>query len=198
VLSVVDDYLNVAGRDIEGYDVALTYRLPRFSFGQFSLRAGGTYTTKRDEQLDEFSAVETVLAEDGRAKWRANASVTWRQANWTSGWFTEYYGGFMDPGAATTAAVYNALGRPDYIRVFNDIGGVVRYRWWIKETFQHNAYLQYRFTGVNGPARNLTVRFGVTNLFDEEPPTADESRGYQGGTISAKGRGYYLEVSRKF
>ena len=198
VLSVVDDYLNVAGRDVEGVDVALSYRLPRFAFGQFSLRAGGTFTNRRDEQLDEFSEVETVLREDGRARWRANASVTWRHGSWTSGWFTEYYGGFMDPGAATTAAVYDALGRPDYIRVFNDIGGVVRYRWWIKETYQHNVYLQYRYGRVRDFRRNVTVRAGVGNLFDEAPPVADESRGYQGGTISAKGRNFYVELSKKF
>jgi outer membrane receptor protein involved in Fe transport len=198
VLSVIDDYLNVAGRDIEGYDVAVTYRLPKFRIGQFSLRAGGTYTTKRDEQLDEFSEVETVLEEDGRAKWRANASLTWRQANWTAGWFTEYYGGFMDPGGATTAAVYEALGRPGYIRVFNDIGGVVRYRWWVKGTYQHSAYVQYRFGRTKDVRNQVSVRAGVTNLFDESPPVADESRGYQGGTISAKGRSYYVEVSKKF
>jgi hypothetical protein len=27
---------------------------------------------------------------------------------------------------------------------------------------------------------------------------ADESRGYQGGTVSAKGRSYYLEVTKRF
>jgi outer membrane receptor protein involved in Fe transport len=198
VLSVVDDYLNVAGRDIEGIDFALAYRLPKFSFGQFSVRGGATYTTKRDEQLDEFSEVETVLAEDGRAKLRANASLTWRQANWTAAWFTEYYGGSMDIGAATTAAVYEALGKPGYIRVFNDIGGVVRYRWWIEDTYQHSVYLQYRF-GRTGDFRNsVSVRFGVTNLFDEEPPAADDSKGYQAGTVGAKGRSYYVEVSKKF
>jgi outer membrane receptor protein involved in Fe transport len=198
VLSVIDDYLNVAGRDLEGFDVAVAYRFPRYSLGQFSVRAGGTLTTRRDEQLDEFSPVETVLREDGRARWRANGSVTWRQANWTASWFTEYYGGFMDPGAATTAAVYEALGRPDYIRVFNDVGNVVRYRWWIKETFQHNVYLQYRFERSRNFLGGVSLRGGITNLFDENPPVADESRGYQGGTISAKGRSYYVEVSKKF
>jgi outer membrane receptor protein involved in Fe transport len=198
VLSVVDDYLNVAGRDIEGYDFALSYRLPKYSFGQLSLRGGATYTTKRDEQVDEFSPVETVLAEDGRAKLRVNGSLTWRQNNWTAGWFTEYYGGSMDIGGATTAAVYEALGQPGYIRVFNDIGGVVRYRWWIEDIFQHSAYVQYRFGRTGDFRKGLSVRVGVTNLTDEEPPVADDSKGYQSGTVSAKGRTYYVEVTKKF
>lgn len=198
VLSVIDDYLNVAGRDVHGFDFAVAYRLPRFSFGQLSLRAGGTLTMRRDEQLDEFSPVETVLREDGRARWRANASVTWRQGRWTSGWFTEYYGGSMDIGGATTAAIYEALGRPGYIRVFNDVGGVVRYRYWMKETFQHSTYVQYRFGGSRDAGTGVNVRAGITNVFDEAPPVADDSRGFQGGTVSSKGRAFYVEVSKKF
>ena len=198
VISVIDDYLNVAGRDVEGIDVAVAYRFPSTTFGQFSARAGGTLTTRRDEQLDEFSPVETVLREDGRAKWRANGSLTWRRGPWTAGWFTEYWGGSMDIGGATTAAIYEALGRPKYIRVFNDVGGVVRYRYWMEETFQHSTYLQHRFSRRGGLLKGVTARFGVTNVFDEAPPVADDSRGFQGGTVSSKGRGYYLEVSKKF
>jgi hypothetical protein len=29
------------------------------------------------------------------------------------------------------------------------------------------------------------------------PPIADESRGKQGGTVSAKGRTFYVEISKK-
>jgi outer membrane receptor protein involved in Fe transport len=197
VISVVDDYLNLAGRDLAGIDMALSYRMPRTRFGQFTVKGEATLTRKFDQKLDEFSEVETVLEEDGRAKWRANVSVIWRHGPWGAGWFSEYYGGSMDPGAATTAAVYTQLGRPDYIRVFNDVGGVVRYRWWIQEVIQHNAYVQHRFTARRGVLANVSARFGVTNVFDEEPPVADESRGYQGGTVSAKGRSFYLEVSKK-
>src|SRR5690606_14364518 len=102
VLSVVDDYLNLAGRDIEGFDASFSYRTPRFSFGQFTLRGTATYLRKYDLKVDEFSEVETVREEDGRAKLRANARVTWRYGKWTAGWRTDYYGGSMDPGAATT------------------------------------------------------------------------------------------------
>jgi outer membrane receptor protein involved in Fe transport len=100
-------------------------------------------------------------------------------------------------GGATTAAVYEQLGRPGYIKVFNDIGGVVRYRWWIEDVIQQNVYVQHRFGKKQNFLRDVTARFGVTNLMDTEPPIADESRGYQGGTVSAKGRTFYLEISKK-
>jgi len=197
VISVIDDYLNLAGRDLEGFDFAVSYRLPKLAVGQFTLKAEGTLNRKFDEKVDEFSEVETVLNEDGRAKWRGNASIVWRRGKWGAGWFAEYYGGSMDPGGATTATVYEQLGRPSYIKVFNDIGGVVRYRWWIEEVIQQNVYMQHRFGKQKGFLRDVTARFGVTNVFDEEPPVADESRGYQGGTVSAKGRSFYLEISKK-
>lgn len=149
------------------------------------------------QQLDESSAVETILEEDGRAKWRGNLSVSWRQGNWGAGWFAEYYGGSMDPGGSATATVYEKLGQPDYIKVFHDVGGVIRYRWWIEDVIQQNIYGHYRFENRGGLLRNVTARFGVINLADEEPPVADESRGYQGGTVSAKGRSFYLEISKR-
>ncbi len=202
VLSVVDDYLNLAGRKLVGWDFAVSYRLPKFAIGQFTLKAEGTYNQKYLQQLDEFSEPDSILLEDGRAKWRGNGSVSWRRGAWSASWFAEYYGGSMDPGGAlstgaTGQAQYEALGKPDYVYVFNDIGGVVRYRWWIKEVIQHSFNVQHRFTAKQGLLARVTAKFGVSNVFDEEPPIADESRGYQGGTVSAKGRSYYLEISKK-
>lgn len=202
LISLVDDYLNLAGRDLEGFDMAVTYRLPKLSIGQFAVRAEATLNRKFKQQLDEFSEVDSILEEDGRAKWRGNASVTWRKGAWSAGWFAEYYGGSMDPGGALSTgaagrAQFEALGQPSYVKEFYDIGGVVRYRWWIEEVIQHNFYVQHRFDSKRGLLSNVSTRLGVTNAFDEEPPIADESRGYQGGTVSAKGRSVYLQVSKK-
>ncbi|MGH7955780.1 MAG: TonB-dependent receptor domain-containing protein, partial [Opitutaceae bacterium] len=203
LVSLIDDYLNVAGRDLEGIDMAVSYRVPKLRFGQFTLKAEATHNRKFKQKLDEFSAVDSLLEENGRARWRGNASVMWRHGSWGAGWFAEYFGGSMDSSAALAtgasgAAVYEQLGRPSYIKVFNDIGGVVRYRWRIDDVIQHNAYVQHRFDRQRNLLGNITARFGVTNVFDEEPPLADESRGYQGGTVSAKGRSYYLEVTKRF
>ena len=198
VISVIDDYLNLAGRDLEGIDLGLSYRLPKLSVGQFVVKAEATYNSKFDEKLDEFSEVETVLEEDGRAKWRGNISVSWRIKRWRASWFADYYGGSMDPGAATTQAIYEQLGRPSYIKVFNDVGGVVRYRYWIKESIQHRASVEYDFgRQKKGLLSQVSAKFGVNNVFDEEPPVADESRGYQGGTVNPRGRYYYLELSKR-
>jgi outer membrane receptor protein involved in Fe transport len=202
VISLIDDYLNLSGRDVEGIDFAISYRLPRLSIGQLTARAEATYNRKFAQKLDEFAEVDSVLEEDGRAKWRGNLGLTWRSGAWSAGWFAQYYGGSMDPGGALAtgaagAALYESLGRPSYIKVFHDIGGVTRYRWWIEDVVQQNVHLQYGFGRRAGILNGVTARVGITNLTDEEPPIADESRGYQGGTVSAKGRSYYLEVTKK-
>ena len=67
----------------------------------------------------------------------------------------------------------------------------------IEDVIQQNVYVQHRFGKKQNFLRDVTARFGVTNLMDTEPPIADESRGYQGGTVSAKGRTFYLEISKK-
>jgi len=196
IISVIDDYLNLAGRDLEGFDFGFSYRLPRSSWGQFTLKGDATYMTRFDEQPEEGAAVETVLTEDGRAKLKGTLGLTWRKERWSAGWFTSYLGPYMDIGAATTQTVYEALGKPKYIAVFNDIGGVVRYRYITERYITHNTFVNYRFGKRDDFLRDVSVRFGINNVLDEDPPINDFSAGYDQG--NPRGRMFYTEVSKKF
>ena len=199
VISVIDDYLNLAGRRLAGYDFALSYRVPETVLGRFTIKAEATRLDYFEEQDEVGGEINPVLREDGVVEWRRSASLTWRKGNWRAGWYTTFYDDFMDTSAATTEAVYEALGRPDYIEVFVEpVSGVVRYRQKVESFMAHNANLTYHFDRNDGLLADATVRFGVSNLTDEEPPLADESRGYRGGTVSAKGRSFYLELTKKF
>ena len=42
------------------------------------------------------------------------------------------------------------------------------------------------------------LRVGVNNLFDKEPPLADESNGFFSDYHSARGRFLYFEVRKEF
>lgn len=88
--------------------MAVSYRIPKTAIGQVTLKAEATFTRKYKQKLDEFSAPDSLLEEDGRAKWRGNASLVWRQADWSAGWFTEHFGGSMDPGAALSTGAAGA------------------------------------------------------------------------------------------
>lgn len=198
IVSVIDDYINLSGRDIQGYEVGFDWRLPKTSFGQFTLSADSTHYLLRRSQADPEAPMLDELSRNGRTKWRASASLGWRRGDWSARWFTSYFGSFVDTSAATTEPVYLALGQPDYIKVFND-NGITRYLYKVEPFINHNATVTYRFDGGwHRWLRDLTVRAGVNNVFDEEPPLADEQFGYMGGTANTRGRQFTLEVTRTF
>lgn len=195
---VIDDYLNLSGRDIQGYEFGVQYRMPKTRWGSFSFNGEATHYVLRTSQQEEGAPILDELERNGRTKWRANASVSWRQGPVSAGWFTSYFGSFVDTSAATTVAIYEALGRPDYIRVFND-NGITRYLLRMEPQYNHNAWISYRFDrNANTWLRGVTVRGGINNVFDAEPELADEQYGYRSGTFNARGRQFTLELSKRF
>lgn len=198
VVSIIDNYMNLAGIDMEGYEFGFQWRTPRSRFGQFTFNGEATHYVLRRSQIEEVAPVLDELGRNGRVKWRANLSTSWRKGPWSAGWFTNYFGAFVDTSAATTEAVYTALGSPDYISVFND-NGVTRYLLRIDPVFNHNAWASYRFeTSAHRWVRGTTVRFGVNNVMDTKPSAVDEALGYQGGTINVRGRQFTMELTKRF
>jgi hypothetical protein len=196
--SLVDNYINLSGRDIEGYEIGLQWRAPKTRVGQFTFSGETTHYVRRESQADPQTAVLNELNRNGRVAWRANASIAWRREGWSAGWFSSYFGKFVDTSAATTLAVYTALGQPDYISVFDD-NGITRYVLKVDPFINHNAWISYRFDrGANRWLRGTTVRFGMNNVFDYEPALADETYGYAGGGANPRGRQFTLDVSKKF
>ena len=105
----------------------------------------------------------------------------------------------VDTSAATTEPIYQALGRPEYIQVFND-NGITRYLLRVDPQFNHNAWISYRFER-NDASRwlsGVTIRGGINNIFDTEPALVDEQYGYQPGTFNVRGRQFTMEVSKRF
>jgi outer membrane receptor protein involved in Fe transport len=82
--------------------------------------------------------------------------------------------------------------------VFND-NGIIRYLLRVDPTYNHNAWISYRFTGrTQAWLKGVSVRGGINNVLDSEPRQTDEQYGYQSGTANVRGRQYTFEVSRKF
>lgn len=197
-VSLVDDYINLSGRLIQGYEIGVQYRFPQTSFGQFNLRADSTRYLIRRTQGEAGSPWLNELGMNGRAEWRASASLNWRRDRWSAGWFTSYFGGFVDTSASTTAAIYQALGQPGYIAPF-DNNGVLSYLWKVDPYIQHNAWVSYRFKATGRRWLNdVTVRLGVNNVFDAEPPVADETFGFFTGSANPRGRQFSLDLTRRF
>ena len=119
---------------------------------------------------------------DGRAKWKGNATVQWQRDGWSAGLFGSYLGDYRDTALRTTAITASYLSSDGYYIV--------------RDSFTLNANLARRFKA--GLLRGTTVRVGVNNVFDREPPFAPDNTGTSLGSFDPRGRAYYAEVSRKF
>ncbi len=175
--------------------------MPRTRFGALTMRGDAAYLLKFETEAEPGAVPVDNINRDGRTRFRGNLGGTWRLQRWTVGWFTTYYGPYVDTGTATTEQVYDALGRPEYISTYVDSGGVRRYRYLVTAFATHSAYVNYAL-----PARrdkrllsDVSVRFGMSNIFDIEPPLADEDFGYRRGAgTSPRGRTFYTQATKRF
>ncbi len=197
-ISVIDDYLNLSGRDIQGYEIGVQWRGPKTRLGTFTFNTEATHYVLRRSKADELSPLVDELDRNGRVSWRANASVAWRQGPLSAGWFGSYFGSFVDTSAATTEPITRALGYPSYIKIFND-NGVTRYLFRVSPSYNHNVWMSYRFerrekSWLNG----VSVRGGINNVLDTIPRLADEQYGYVSGSANPRGRQFTMEFAKKF
>ncbi|WCM26293.1 TonB-dependent receptor [Sphingomonas sp. QA11] len=192
ITSMINDYINLGSRKLAGIDFALQYHVPDFGIGRFSVRVEGTRNLKREEELADDGIVSDGLGKDKRAKWKGNLTVNWKSGPWAAGWFTSYYCAYADSSASTTEAIYEALGRPKSIMVFND-NGIKRFYMRVKPTVLHNLNITYTL-----PDKDTRITLGVNNIFDSWPPVADEDEGFVVGTANPRGRQFRLKFDHSF
>ncbi len=207
VKSLVTDYVNLAGREVQGLDFGFELRFPQRAsgresprFGQFTVRGDAAYLLQSDTEDSPGAPKSDNINRDGRTRFRGNIGLTWRKDRWTTGWLINYYGAYVDTGTATTKEIYDVLGKPDYISVYRDSGGVTRYRYLVTAFATHNTYINYALPRQRGKLlSNISLRFGINNVTDIEPPLADEDFGYRRGAgTTAKGRTFYSQISKTF
>jgi outer membrane receptor protein involved in Fe transport len=192
-------YYNKAQQFVNGFDFGLTYRLPQLPLGRVTLNTEWTRLNSFFQYPTAGAARDVRLWEDGAARWRGNAGVTWRRNAWGAGLSAYYIGNYQDTGATTTATVYNSLGQPGYISSVFDTGAP-RYRFIVRDSITYNAYLTYNYRGSRESwLANTGVRFGVVNLFNAEPPLSSDSRGYDTAVYAtmARGRSWSLQLTKK-
>ncbi len=197
ITSLINDYINLGSRKLSGVDFGLQYRLPEFGIGQFTLKGEGTRNLQRDEELADDGVVIDELGKDGRAKWIGNATLNWKRGAWSADWFTTYYGASADTSATTTAAIYEALGQPKSIVAVNN-NGVMRYYMRVKPAIVHNMRVSYAFGDDRRGRPQNVLTLSVNNVFDTDPPVADEDEGFFVGTVNPRGRQFRLKFDRRF
>ncbi|WP_438481233.1 TonB-dependent receptor domain-containing protein [Oleiharenicola lentus] len=197
-------YFNRSSEFVNGMDFDLTYKFPKLPIGNFTFN---TVWTKLIDfhAYNSAGAARTELlwgnsANVGGAtpKWRGTASLTWRRKAWGAGISAFYIGDYSDAGATTTQSITEGLGNPDYIvPVFTNGSTVYRYR--VQDSISYNANVSYRIRSKNKWTNDTTIRLGVVNLFDKEPPLSSDSRGYDPAiyNLMARGLSWSVQLTKK-
>lgn len=204
ILSLNRPFVNISTSEHEGWDFGVRYVVPRLPFGQVVVNSEWAYLQKSMSVLAPPNLPPTVndgLYAGGAARWRSTTNISWRSGAWGAGLAAYYVGKTHDGGATTTAAVYESLGRPDYIVPFFTAGSTI-YRRVIDPTLSFNATLSYRFSDrASALLRRTRVQLGIVNLNDKEPPLASsEGFGYDASVNQnlLAGRTWTLEITRSF
>ena len=198
-------YFNKSQEFVNGFDFDVTYRLPRLALGNFTVNSTWTYLNDFYAYNSAGAARTNLLwsnsANVGGAapKWRGTTTIAWRKKQWTASLAAYYTGNYSDSGATTTQTVYDSLNHPSYITPYFT-AGATQYRYVVASTMSFNATVGYRFQTKNKWLGDTSVRLGVVNLLDKEPPLSSDSRGYDPSVynLMARGRTYSLQLTRQF
>jgi iron complex outermembrane recepter protein len=195
LLATATPYTNLASATIDGVDLNMTYRTPRFSWGRLQFITDATYLKDYQRRASANAPIEHRLGLQGATRWRGSVNLLWAKDDvWQAGVSAYYIGSYADETATISAATAASLGNPSYIY---RIDGVNYFR--IKSSLTTNAFASYKFT-FGGPFDNTTVRLGVINLTNEAPPLSSDPAGYDPAVYQsiAAGRTWSLRLTKDF
>lgn len=163
-------FQNVAKFESSGVDFEVGYDFDALD-GRFSTQLIATYLDSRKEfpfQIEPEQFIENA-GTTGEAEWQANLLLGYKGENWSANWRTRYLdevSRFTPQQLAINPDRSNILGYPSYVITDARIG--------------------YTFDN------NLTVEFGIDNLFDKDLP------GFTTGTSTTSGDASYDNIGRLY
>lgn len=202
IIQVLDPYLNLDSRVSKGWDFGMFYRVPDFGLGDFRLRLNAARLkslvqsagSEGQELLDAIAdgtlpleATPTGLGEllenEGRPKWRLSGSVNWESGPVEVGLFGNYVGSVYDTSVTRDVEIVSSNPNANFYKV--------------DDWFTMNFSIAYNIEN-DTPLDGTRLRFAINNLFDKDPPLADEAYGFFSELHSARGRVFHVELRKKF
>lgn len=202
ILQVLDPYLNLDSRTSKGWDFGLFYNVPDFGLGNFRLRFNAARLKSfvqsagpdGQELLDAIAAgvlptdvtvggLGELLEIEGRPKWRFSGSINWESGPVDVGLFGNYVGKVWDTSVTRDVLIETTDPNGNFYRV-NDV-------------FVTNFSISYTIENST-PLDGTRLRFAINNVFDKDPPLADETYGYFSELHSARGRQFHVELRKNF
>ncbi|MBX3479051.1 MAG: TonB-dependent receptor [Caulobacter sp.] len=192
ILYINDLYQNLQPRVIQGADFTVNYDIDDTPLGDFTFKVNVAKLLKFDQSPGEIekSLIAAINAGqlpgitvatsgnqiniDGKPEYRGTASLSWRLNGWGAGLFVNYIGGFYDTGPAQVNGNYFPVDSWTTVSLYG----------------------QYAFK--SGPMDGSTIRLGVRNIEDKDPPVAAENFGYLGAIHNSTGRYWYATYTKRF
>ncbi|GEK08647.1 TonB-dependent receptor [Pseudoalteromonas sp. SCSIO 43201] len=176
ILTINDTFVNIGGRETDGFDVNLAYALTTQELGEFKFNYNLTYALSfeeqsfaSDEQGNSFNLSEDLNGEYQHPEFRWTAGVDWAKNDWLANISVNYIDSYRD--------LADSEGNKYKIDSWTTVDTSVSY------------------IGVE----KLTVTLGASNLFNEEAPLApSESMGIDNKTHSILGRQAYVKFAYQF
>jgi len=202
IVQVLDPYLDLDSRVSKGWDFGLAYRVPDFGIGKFRLRINAARLSSfvqsagaDGEELLAGIADGTLPADvtvgglgellelDGRPKWRLSGSINWESGPVEVGIYGQYTGKVWDTSVVRDVLLVSSDPNANFFPV--------------KDQFVTNVSISYTINN-NTPLDGTRLRVGINNLFDKDPPLADETYGFYSELYTARGRVIDIELRKKF
>lgn len=192
--------VNLGRIDVKGVDFKVSYRFPRFSFGQFNIALNSTYMTQYKEQTapglpgnQVFDLVGNINTDLGGGigilmpRIRAQGQLDWQLGNWSALWRARFIDHF-DLGSNVVSRGYTGV--PGFANPY-----VLHYG-----SFVYNDLA----VGYDIPKINTRINVGINNVFDKQPPqlyynnTGLGNGGSDGSDFDLIGRYYWGRVTIDF
>jgi outer membrane receptor protein involved in Fe transport len=198
--------VNLGRSDVQGLDIGFKYRLPQFSFGQFSLVANATYMKQYNVDTAPGTPGDVathmaghVIPFDSAAlsacpgntgvctipRWKAQTAINWSLGPWDASLRTRYIGGVR-------------LGNPDLAQGQTAVAGIpgafIDYGAWVYNDIS---------LGYNIEPLNTRIDLGVDNVTNKQPPqfyydSNTLNLGTDPSLYDLVGRFYFARVTVKF
>jgi iron complex outermembrane receptor protein len=188
IISYIDTPIENLGKlKTSGLDVDLRGSWKLADMGMFNAGITGTYVAQWKRQVGKDTPYISYVgtAGDGAVvqpvpRWQHTAFFEWQTGNWALGLENVYIKGWTESAK----------------QVYNNVGGSSAHD--VKDSSRWNLSTSYK------GFKDLTLRLGIRNLGDSEPPyTAvpsygSHAAGYAGSFVDPRGRFWYLSAGYQF
>ena len=189
ISEVRDSFINVNSQNTSGFDLTLRYT-HEFDFGDLIVEGQGTWTMQDETFLFDPSLESGFDTSDfngtiGEPEFVANMRTSLTRGDWTYSWFMNYIDGTSNIQYTDRTASYYGQAN-----AFYDVN--------IEGTLYHDVSVQWQ-------GDELSLLLGVSNMWDEEPPTVSTGTATRRGNTPAfanqydlRGRTLFVRATKSF